>query len=401
MRRRSAGRLPAVASSDCEIIANHLSTHTSPDRIRVMAKTIEDATSVHRFDDADAGTPPASARDTMPNTPVDTGNGVNVRHYRFADGGRIGRLPHRVELNLPESCTLQPNTVRLLTQRFLNGDEGSWPMLVAEHDGDVQGALYSQVHQQDGRWHLQYALSEQLIAETDSVGIALVEYAIKQAGCRGARRVMARVDHDHPMRSVLQRCAFSSYGDEMVFSLPAVPHTTASSAVRSQEASDVWAIHQLYLHTTPREVQNAEALTSHEWEIDTEGRSKRGWFIVDAGLMLAYARVRTNRTRHALDVMYLPEAASRLDELIQTVCATLAQSQKRRIYASARSYQQEAATAMENLGLEFITQQSMMVRYTTVPAASHMRPVDAFERLRTAETEAQRVPSYYMRDVHE
>jgi hypothetical protein len=44
------------------------------------------------------------------------------------------------------------------------------------------------------------------------------------------------------------------------------------SALRPQHESDLWSIHQLYNHSTPRGVQFAEALTSDNWAVPEESR---------------------------------------------------------------------------------------------------------------------------------
>lgn len=212
---------------------------------------------------------------------------------------------------------------------------------------------------------------------------------------------MARSSADSPLTGTLRSIGFSAFSREYVYALPWLPEGAPGKLVRAQEKSDVWSIHQLYLRITPRDVQGAEALTSHVWDIDTEGRSRRGWLIPTDSGASAYVRVRTTRRYHLLDAMYQPESLRLMPELFHAVFHALRNETPRPIYVSVRGYQQELGTLLESLGFGLETDQLMMVRYTTVPVPALVRPVEAFERLRAVESDPRRVPSFYVRDLHE
>jgi hypothetical protein len=253
----------------------------------------------------------------------------------------------------------------------------------------------------DDRWYLQYLASQEEVNDGNPTHVALLEHAVVQAGWRGARRLMARSSADSPLTGTLRSIGFSAFAREYVYSLSRLPEGGAVKQVQVQEKSDVWSIHQLYLQTTPREVQGAEALTSHVWDIDIEGRSRRGWFIPRDSGASAYIRVRTTRGHHLLDAMYQPESLRHMPELFHAVFHALRIETPRPIFVSVRGYQQELGTLLESLGFGLETDQLMMVRYTTVPVPASVRPVEAFERLRAVEPDARRVPSFYVRDIHE
>lgn len=333
-------------------------------------------------------------------TPV--GN-LEVRQVRLADCGPISRFTHRFELMYPESACDRPGQFGLMVRRLLTGENTSSPIFVAR---DVQtkrhlGMLQCQQQGVDDRWYLHYLASQEEVEDGNTTHVALLEHAIAQAGWRGARRVMARSGAASPLTGTLRSTGFSAFAREYVYSMPWLPAGGAVKSVQLQEKSDVWSIHQLYLQTTPRDVQNAEALTSHVWDVDTEGRSRRGWFIPTDSGASAYIRVRTTRRYHLLDAMYQPESLPQMPELFHAVFHALRTETPRPIFISARGYQQELGTLLESLGFGLQTDQLMMVRYTTVPVPASVRPVEAFERLRAVEPDARRVPSFYVRDVHD
>lgn len=328
---------------------------------------------------------------------------IEIRQLLLSDCGPVSRFPNRCELMYPESACDRPSRFELVVRRLLSGDDSKSPMYVARSSETKECLGMLQCLQQgvDDRWYLQYLASQEEVDDGNTVHIALLEHAIGQAGWRGARRLMARSDSDSPVTGTLRSVGFSAFAHEFVYSRPSVPERTSAKRVRAQEKSDVWSIHQLYLQTTPRDVQNAEALTSHVWDIDSEGRSRRGWFIpTDTGAS-AYVRVRTNRRHHLLDAMCLPESMGQMPDLFHAVFHALRNESPRPIYVMVRGYQRELGTLLNSLGFGLETDQLMMVRYTTVPVPASVRPIEAFERLRAVESDARRVPSFYVRDIHE
>lgn len=369
-----------------------------------MAKTYKhDAPSVHEFASNPHGPRAVRSAEGRPEGGSARYHDVEVHPFVLSDCGSIVRFPHRFELRHPESDGDRPGKWQLMARRLLTGDESSSPLYVARSTVSKQRLGVLQCLQQgvDDRWYLQYLASQEEVEDGNTVPIALLEHAIGQAGWRGARRLMARSDTDSPLTGTLRSVGFTAYAREYVYASPLVPTGANGKRVRCQEKSDVWSIHQLYLQTTPRDVQNAEALTSHFWDIDKEARTRRGWFVPTDSGASAYVRVRTNRRFHLLDTMYHVDSLDQMPDLFQAVFRSLQEETPRPVYIQVRGYQQELETLIESLGFGFDTDQLMMVRYTTVPVPNSVRPIATFERLRTAEAEAQRVPSFYVRDVHD
>lgn len=360
-----------------------------------------DAESVHMFADELPGLRAFDKADVQQENNAARQTGLEVRSYRLLESAAIPKLRERFELHHPESDTDKPGTMNLMTRSLLAAEGSSRPLYVAVHSETraLLGALQCEQRSADDRWILRYLALSSEADRANPVPVALLEHAIGQAGWYGARRIMARSETDSALTGALRATGFSAFAHEYVYSIPAVPAGEFNRSVRIQENSDVWGIHQLYLQTTPRDVQNAEALTSHEWDLDLEGRSRRGWLIAADNGPVAYVRVRTSRKQHELDTMVLPDARHLLPALLNAVFAALRNESPRRTWVSIRGYQQELSSALLSAGFELEADQLMMVRYTTAPVPA--RITEGFELLKPAESGTRRVPSYYMRDVNE
>lgn len=360
-----------------------------------------DAESVSMFADKLPGLRAFDSSDDQWNNAATGVSGLEVRSYRLLESLAIGRLPFRYELHHPQSDSDVPKVIQLATRRLLAGESSSKPLFVAIHSesSSCVGAIQALQRDSDERWSLQYLASGDAASSDNPVPILLLEYAIGEAGSCGARRIMARSHVDSPMTGALRATGFTAFAQEYVYALPVIPVGQVNAAVRAQQKSDVWGIHQLYLQTTPRDVQNAEALTSHEWDLDLEGRSRRGWLTSSENGPDAYVRVRTSRKYHCLDVMFRPEAHTTLPLLLNSVFAVLRHESPRPTYVLMRGYQQELDPVLTEAGFRMESEQLMMVRYTTAPVSA--RVVDGFELLEAVESNPRRVPSFYVRDMHE
>ena len=372
------------------------------DRIRTMATNYRpDAESVSKFADESPGLRAFKPANDQQRKNAAPPVGPGIRSYRLLDSPAIVRLPFRYELHHPESDADQPHTVQLVTRKLVSGEHFRRPLFVLPQGGTrkLAGALQCQQQGADDRWYLQYLSTAESVETDTDVPLSLFEHAIAEAGWSGARRLMARSAPESALTGALRAAGFSAFCHENVYTARSAPTGGSRGMVRVQESSDVWGIHQLYLQTTPRDVQNAEALTSHEWDVDLEGRSRRGWFIASEGVPTAYVRVRTSRRCYRLDAMFVPKVRSQLAALFNAVFAVLRAESARPIFIAIRGYQQELESVVEGLGFRLEADQLMMVRYTTVPVPA--RTTEGFELLQARESDPQRVPSFYVREPHE
>jgi hypothetical protein len=222
---------------------------------------------------------------------------------------------------------------------------------------------------------------------------------IRTAGLLGAKRLFAHLEPDSPLQGPFRELGFAPFARQRIMSAPSVPATAAGRGVRLQEQADVWAIHQLYLHTTPREVQYAEALTSHGWDVNAVFRSRghgcRGWIIADDYLAIAYARAISRRDAHVIEFMVSPDHREVFPALISTVFRELADQPTRRVFITIRDYQSEYVAFLHELGFTIDLTQEAMIRYTTATMRSSVMAANYAPSEANTDPAAKRVPTFY------
>ncbi|CAA9558600.1 MAG: hypothetical protein AVDCRST_MAG87-1391 [uncultured Thermomicrobiales bacterium] len=149
-----------------------------------------------------------------------------------------------------------------------------------------------------------------------------------------------------------------------------MPVPTGPTQGRRQLSADVWSIHQLYLASVPRQVQYAEALTSHHWDIERQGWSgttRNGWLVEDGYQAVGYAKVASSPRAHTLEFMMHPDHRKRFPDLMGTVARDLQGRLARPARVIVRNYQQEYLTYLQDIGFVVQLEQELHVKYTTAP----------------------------------
>lgn len=223
----------------------------------------------------------------------------------------------------------------------------------------------------DQRWVLTAIGANGGDEEKRRIWEALLAHAVIVAGSHGVKRLFARVNDQLAVHEALTRVGFGGYAEETVFAaLDLVPPTSAPS-LRKQVQTDTWAIHQLYNTAVPRDVQYAEAFTSHRWDVERRpGRVPRhgqmaGWLIEEGHHVIGYVRLASREGTHVLEIVYHPDRREVIDPLLDCALAQVIQLQPRRVYCALRSYQQEAVDALERRGFKAMFDQELFVKYTT------------------------------------
>ena len=254
----------------------------------------------------------------------------------------------------------------------------------------------------DRRWILSgVGLANGLFAP-ELVAEQLLEYSVKRAGNRGVKRLFAKVPGDCPIREAFDRVGFESYMAEDIFALDGPLATSLEcDQMREQEPGDTWAVHQLYHAAVPKEVQFAEAWTSHQW--DTAGRKRtkasgRSFVLENGHQIAAYARVRTGAKAAAIEFMYQPEYRQALESFCGAVVDRAVREEgATRVFVAVRAYQAELVAALGLLGFVSVGRQDLLVKYTAakvVAKASEtiiLSPSDVRERV------PKRVPTFMHR----
>jgi hypothetical protein len=182
-------------------------------------------------------------------------------------------------------------------------------------------------------------------------------------------------------------------------SSPTMPQEQVT--MRDQEQTDTWAVHQLYHAAVPSQVQFAEAWTSHQWEVDKPKHQRQWWrsFVLEDGRQIvAYAMVRVGARVASIELMYLPDCRRQLGSFCRGVVnAAMAQGGANRVFISARAYQAELMSLLEDAGFTSVRRQDLLIKYTTAKVVAKpaeniiLAPSDVRERA------PKRVPTFLNR----
>lgn len=271
------------------------------------------------------------------------------------------------------------------------------PTFVATADGQPVGFVRFSPRDPDGRWVVTSIGASAGVYSPEPVWEALLAYGVRAAGLRGVRRLFARVPVNHPLVETMRRVGWVSYARETVFRAERLASRSRSTqSLRLQEPADTWAIHQLYAHSVPRQIQEIEALTSHVWHMESQRRSRRGvhrtgWLMEEGGTLAAYARYTRGPKAGMVDAVVPPGEGERLGALLDGVIAT--PSRPRPVYCALRGYLLDLRDELTDRGFVEIGEQELLIRYTTVSArAAALEPVPFPVELRPAIP--QRVPTF-------
>lgn len=338
--------------------------------------------------------PPESRKESAP--PI----GVDVRSVTLIDA-LAPSLPFAVTpLSFPSVPITRLDPRRIALSRAVPfSREGHHAFMARQAaSGRRLGMITFQQIRPDFRWVAHMIGIDPSIDAPSDVVLALLHHAIMAAGSSGARRLYARLGIGDDLADPFRTMGFTPYGRESVFALPAVPPGVGSVSVLAPSQAEVWAIHQLYMRTTPADVHIAEALTSHSWDIEADAAgnhgTRRAWCVMDDYAPVAYVHVTTRPDAHVLDVMYEPGAIAQLRDVVLAAFRALRHQTPRTVCVTLKAWQQEAITLFESLGATALTEQDLFVRYTTAPIRSHLVCVPEPRGERINEPVTKRAPTY-------
>lgn len=337
--------------------------------------------------------PPKQHGTIEPQIPID------VRPVALRDLLPLYSISERFSLDLPTGAMDDEDPVGVGLRQIVPFMRHDHPMVVARADRRLLGYAYFQVIGPDQRWLLCGAGSNMGIYEADPLWEELLRGAVVSAGLDGTKRLFARLPLGSPMIPAVRRVGFAPYVSEMVWASTLVPVAQAKRGVRRQAQSDVWSIHQLYTAVVPRQVQYAEAITSHSWDLAAQsvpgGARVAGWLVEADQQIVAYARVVSYREAHAIEVLVLPERREVFRQLVSTVFAELGKMAARRVYLTLRGYQADLGQVLEEFGMGIQLEQDVHIKYTTATATGatsnvNLSPFSADVK----EPSAKRVPTF-------
>lgn len=325
---------------------------------------------------------------------------VAVRGARALDAFGLARFDDRSDLNHPGSTRADGDPVRTVLRDLLPFVRHDRPVFVAtsEEDRRLLGFVQFRVVGPDQRWLAESIAADAGVYAPEPVVAEMLRHAVTAAGLHGAKRIYAHLEPDSPFQAPFRELGFSPFTRQRILMSSNVPVMPGSRGVRVQEQADVWAIHQLYMHSTPRDVQYAEALTSHSWDVQAmwrdSGHGCRGWIIADDHLATGYARAVSRRDAHIVDFMLSPERRQDFPRLVSAVFKELSALPSRRVYVVVRDYQSEYISYLHELGFAIEEAQEVHIKYTVARMRSSvLSPSFATEPVK--DPAARRVPTFY------
>jgi hypothetical protein len=322
-----------------------------------------------------------------------------VRSARVTDIVRLVRVPTVLRLHEPEINLGRPYRPGRSVASPLLHWRSSRPRLFVAFAGDrLVGFAHWQPVPPDRRWQLISLGSATGVYDAAPVWEELIRHATTAAGLRGVKRLYARVPIGSPVMEPVRRVGFAAYASETVFLAQQLHSAPAMLPLRSQEQTDTWAIHQLYNSAVPKQVQFAEAWTSHRWDVRTGGSAgkivTRGWLAEEGHQLLGYVRVTSHGATHVMDLIYSPDHHQIVPDLLDGVIARLrGLTRVGRVYCALRGYQAEAVSALAERGFDPVVEQDLHVKYTTANARVPQLETVTFHA-EVVERLPKRVPSF-------
>lgn len=273
-------------------------------------------------------------------------------------------------------------------------------VFVARSGHRVIGYVVFRVSGPDRRWLLQSLGAENEEPDTHQIWQRLIEAGVVAAGQEGTKRLYARTPAGQDLGQMIGKVGFAPYMREFV--LDGAPGSIrlpepVSVHVRRQHRTDVWAIHQLYLSTTPQPVQFAEAYTSHQWDINqrfSASSIQAGWLLEEGHRVVAYVRAESRPDTHVVEFMCDPDFRSVFPQVLGRALGDLTEMSPRHISIIARGYQQECIADIEQMGFSLQQEQQTSVKYTVVPIRSAQATIVSFPSRDLAEPAGKRVPTF-------
>ena len=326
---------------------------------------------------------------------------IEVRPVALRDLIPLHGIAERFSLDLPYGETVDEDPMRIGLRQLVPFGRHDRPMVIARADRRLLGFACFQVVGPDQRWLLSAVGANMGIFEADPLWEELFRGAIVTAGLDGTKRLFARLPLGSPVIPAARRVGFAPYASESVWASTLVPvgQWARRRGVRRQTQGDVWSIHQLYTTVVPKQVQYAEAITSHSWDLAAQslpgGTRVNGWLVESDQQVVAYARGVSYPSAHTIEVLVMPDRRDGFRQLLATVFADLGQMPARRVYVTLRGYQVEFGPVLEEFGMGLHLEQDVHIKYTTATAVGaqsnvNLSPFSADVK----EPSAKRVPTF-------
>ncbi|CAN5802915.1 hypothetical protein BH20CHL1_BH20CHL1_00910 [soil metagenome] len=254
---------------------------------------------------------------------------------------------------------------------------------VATVDGELCAYLVVERQPRLYQWELVgIAAGSPRLDATDDVCVelwtALINLAIKQAGQSGVKRLFAAAEAGGPVYQSLRANGFEAFENILVMtgSLPSEAVGQTPPGMRRQLNSDIWSVHQLYNHVTPRAVQFAEALTSSEWDLDNRTWWRRlasphpqsTSFVLDsADGIVGYCRIEKQHGRAMISFMCAQHCSESIAEFLLSAARQAGVRTNDVVQIVVPGYALEHVAHFEPAGFRVSWERTGLVKHTTTP----------------------------------
>jgi hypothetical protein len=189
--------------------------------------------------------------------------------------------------------------------------------------------------------------------ENDTAWLHLLDAMAQEAGKRSAHTLIAEVDEDSTLFETMRISGFAIYARQEIWRREAGTLTPPHDAVELDEMSsaDVPSIQSLFMHTTPRMVQQIA-------DFGTEGYVYR-----ENGRILGYIAVSEGKFGVYVMPCVHPDTYKSAPAIIVAAAARANRAEKVPVYIRVRRYQEWLVNALTGLGFESWKQQAVMVRH--------------------------------------
>lgn len=304
-----------------------------------------------------------------------------IRAATPGDVWRLRRKPRSWVLLFSEAMLAYPHRPWPYLLRSVVEGAGQHGATYTYRDGRTQAVV--QLRGRTGRpaqeivYLALYGPQQQGVPTDYDIWHHLVEQACIGAGNHGVQRIFAPLSQRHDdLRELFRQLGFQAYARQAVLRLegPDTNQGTSLAPMRFQSRRSVWAIHKLYGATTPRSVQQAEALNPRDWSLPMSQRwarpTRRGWVLGTDDDLDASLQLTSGPSGHVFRLLLHPERRQIAPDVVRFGLTQLTDT--RPIYLLLREYQSELVPPLEELGFQGLGEQTLLVK--TMVAAVR-RPV--------------------------
>ncbi|MFM7679924.1 MAG: hypothetical protein ACKO83_13850 [Roseiflexaceae bacterium] len=282
----------------------------------------------------------------------------------------LRRKPRALALLHDEALLVQRHRPLLFSVRSLLTNSGRYTTFV-HHEQGVTAVL--QAVRRESRPEqtvvalASYGALHQLPTDHD-LWFRLLEAHVTHSARHQIQRLYAtQSDGTDDLGEIFRQGGFTPYVRQVVLRLdgPDWDQGTRIAPMQVQSRHDVWGVHQLYGHITPRPIQLAEARAARDWMLPLQapwlGVKRRAWVAYDHAHVVASLRVSSGNDAHLMQLLINPAARDQATEVLRFGISQIADTLP--IWLVVRDYQEELLWAAQDLGFQPMAEQVRWVRH--------------------------------------